>query len=105
MTNGHFETNILFTNLQACISFFMEILQDLLSAIEERGLKIGKAMFRELTGLRKPFLDKNRILHWPVLLLYAEVMSSDFIEDFCETDMVAAHLDMISISGSAFFHF
>ncbi|KAJ4728356.1 tetratricopeptide repeat protein 4-like [Melia azedarach] len=72
--------------------------KDLLSAIEERGLKIGKAMFRELTGLRKPFLDKNRILHWPVLLLYAEVMSSDFIEDFCETDMVAAHLDMIRLS-------
>uniref|UniRef100_A0A2N9HIY6 Uncharacterized protein n=1 Tax=Fagus sylvatica TaxID=28930 RepID=A0A2N9HIY6_FAGSY len=56
--------------------------KDLVSAIEDRGLKIGKAMFRELTGLRKPALDKNNILHWPVLLLYAEVMSSDFIEDF-----------------------
>lgn len=67
--------------------------KDLVSAIEDRGLKIGKAMFRELTGLRKPALDKNNILHWPVLLLYAEVMSSDFIEDFCETDMFSAHLD------------
>lgn len=54
-------------------------------------------MFGELVGLRKPVLDKNKILHWPVLLLYAEVMSSDFIEDFCETDMFLAHLDMISI--------
>lgn len=53
-------------------------------------------MFRELVGLRKPVLDKDKILHWPVLLLYAEVMSSDFIEDFCETDMFSAHLDMIS---------
>lgn len=53
-------------------------------------------MFQELTGLRKPVLDRNNILHWPVLLLYAEVMSSDFIEDFCETDIFAAHLDMIS---------
>ncbi|KAH9785080.1 TPR REGION domain-containing protein [Citrus sinensis] len=61
--------------------------KNLLSAIEDRGLKIGKATFQELTGLRKPFLDKNNILHWPVLLLYAEVMSSDFIEDFCETDI------------------
>ncbi|KAF7804586.1 tetratricopeptide repeat protein 4-like protein [Senna tora] len=70
--------------------------KELVSAIETRGLKIGKAMFQELTGLKKPVLDKNNILHWPVLLLYAEVMSSDFIEDFCETDMFTVHLDMIS---------
>ncbi|WRX10830.1 hypothetical protein QQP08_003317 [Theobroma cacao] len=70
--------------------------KDLVSAIEGRSLKIGKAMYRELTGLRKPELDKNGILHWPVLLLYAEVMSSDFIEDFCETEMFSAHLDIIS---------
>lgn len=69
--------------------------KELVSAIENRGLKIGKAMYRELTGLRKPVLDKNNILHWPVLLLYAEVMSSDFIEDFCEADMVSVHLDMM----------
>ncbi|KAM1007387.1 hypothetical protein COP2_004090 [Malus domestica] len=56
--------------------------KDLVSAIEGRGMKLGKAMYRELTGLRKPVLDKNNMLHWPVLLLYAEVMSSDFIEDF-----------------------
>lgn len=72
-------------------------MQELATAIEKRGLKIGKPMFQELTGVRKPVLDKNNILHWPVLLLYAEVMSSDFIEDFCETDMFADHLDMISI--------
>ncbi len=53
-------------------------------------------MFQELIGLRKPVIDKNKIIHWPVLLLYAEVMSSDFIEDFCETDMFSTHLDMIS---------
>ncbi|KAF9688486.1 hypothetical protein SADUNF_Sadunf02G0202000 [Salix dunnii] len=61
--------------------------KDLLSAIEDRGLKMGKPMFGELVGLRKPVLDKNKILHWPALLLYAEVMSSDLIEDFCETDI------------------
>ncbi|XVF21481.1 hypothetical protein REPUB_Repub12eG0094100 [Reevesia pubescens] len=49
--------------------------KDLVSAIEDRRLKLGSAMYRELTGLRKPVLDKNGILHWPVLLLYAEVMS------------------------------
>ncbi|XP_020227382.1 tetratricopeptide repeat protein 4 homolog [Cajanus cajan] len=69
--------------------------KELVSAIEYRGLKIGKAVYRELTGLRKPVLDKSNILHWPVILLYAEVMSSDFIEDFCETDMFSVHLDMI----------
>ncbi|KAG4174642.1 hypothetical protein ERO13_A11G134300v2 [Gossypium hirsutum] len=69
--------------------------KDLVSAIEDRRLKLGNAMYRELTGLRKPVLDKNGILHWPVLLLYAEFMSSDFIEDFCETDMFSAHLDIM----------
>ncbi|KAF5741807.1 tetratricopeptide repeat-containing family protein [Tripterygium wilfordii] len=72
--------------------------KNLHSAIEDRGLKMGMATFRELVGLRKPLLDKDKILHWPVLLLYPEVMSSDFIEDFCETDMFSAHLDMISSS-------
>lgn len=78
-------------------------MQHLVSAIENRGLKIGKAVFQELTGLRKPILDTNNILHWPVLLLYAEVMSSDFIEDFCETDIFSAHLDMVSIFPEFFY--
>ncbi|XP_065874500.1 uncharacterized protein [Euphorbia lathyris] len=72
----------------------------LLSAFEDRGLKIGKPMFQELVGPRKPVLDKNKILHWPVLILYPEVMSSDFIEDFCETDMFSAHLDMMFSENS-----
>ncbi|KAL2900333.1 Tetratricopeptide repeat protein 4-like protein [Bienertia sinuspersici] len=42
-----------------------------------------QAMYRELIGLKKPIIDKSKILHWPVLLLYPEVMSSDIIEDFC----------------------
>ncbi|KAF9610678.1 hypothetical protein IFM89_023934 [Coptis chinensis] len=70
--------------------------KDLASAIEDRGLKLGRAMYQELTGLKKPILDVNNILHWPVLLLYAEVMSSDIIEDFCETETFSFHLDMIS---------
>ncbi|KAM7496160.1 hypothetical protein LguiA_020574 [Lonicera macranthoides] len=73
----------------------------LVSAIEDRGLKMGRAMYQELIGLKKPLLDKDNILHWPVLLLYAEVMSSDLIEDFCETDMFSSHLDMISFCECA----
>ncbi|XP_070012480.1 uncharacterized protein LOC107777449 [Nicotiana tabacum] len=71
----------------------------LVSAFETRRLKIEKAMYQELTGQKKPTLDRNNILHWPVLLLYPEVMSSDFIEDFCETDMFSAHLDMMFSEG------
>ncbi|XP_064999501.1 uncharacterized protein LOC135633674 [Musa acuminata AAA Group] len=69
--------------------------KELSSAMENRGLKLGKGLYQELTGIRKPVLDKSGILHWPVLLLYAEVMSSDFIEDFCETDMFSSHLDIM----------
>jgi tetratricopeptide (TPR) repeat protein len=74
--------------------------KDLVSAIDERGLKIGKAVYQKLTGLKKPVLDKNKILRWPVLLLYAEVMSSDFIEDFCEMETFSTHLDMVFAENS-----
>ncbi|XP_074557945.1 uncharacterized protein LOC141813853 [Curcuma longa] len=70
------------------------------SALENRGLKFGKAQYQELTGVRKPVLDKSGILHWSVILLYAEVMSSDFIEDFCETDVFSSHLDMMFSESS-----
>ncbi|XP_039013720.1 tetratricopeptide repeat protein 4 homolog [Hibiscus syriacus] len=80
---------------EAQVSKALAEAKELVSAIEDRRLKLGNAMYRELTGLRKPVLDKNGIFHWPVLLLYAEVMSSDFIEDFCETDMFSAHLDIM----------
>ncbi|GLT54000.1 hypothetical protein SLA2020_272340 [Shorea laevis] len=43
---------------EAQVSRAVSEAKDLVSAIEDRGLKIGKAMFRELTGLRKPALDK-----------------------------------------------
>ncbi|XP_047330946.1 tetratricopeptide repeat protein 4 homolog [Impatiens glandulifera] len=69
--------------------------QDLLSAIGDRKLKIGKSAFQELTALKKPRLDKDKVLHWPLLLLYPEFMTSDIIEDFCETDMFSMHLNMM----------
>jgi hypothetical protein len=41
------------------------------------------------------------VLHCPVvLLLYPEVMSSDFIKDFPETDLFSQHLDVISLKSS-----
>jgi hypothetical protein len=44
--------------------------------MEKRGVKLGKAAYQELTGVKKPKLDEQGVLHWPVLLLYPEVMSS-----------------------------
>ncbi|KAL6636897.1 hypothetical protein ACP70R_024469 [Stipagrostis hirtigluma subsp. patula] len=67
--------------------------KDLAAAMEKRGMKLGKAVYQELTGVKKPKLDEQGVLHWPVLLLYPEVMSSDFIEDFSETDTFSPHLD------------
>ncbi|CAN6476679.1 unnamed protein product [Victoria cruziana] len=68
--------------------------KDMVCALESRHLRMGRARCHELTRVKKPRLE-NDILHWPVLLLYAEVMSSDFIEDFCEVDTFSAHLDMM----------
>ncbi|KAL3531176.1 hypothetical protein ACH5RR_010498 [Cinchona calisaya] len=60
---------------EAEVSKAVAAVKDLASAFEEREIKMGKALYQELTGVKKPTLDKNNILHWPVLLLYAEVMS------------------------------
>ncbi|KAK1644009.1 hypothetical protein QYE76_061814 [Lolium multiflorum] len=67
--------------------------KDLTTALERRKLRLGKAAFQELTGVKKPELDSMCVLHWPVLLLYPEVMSSDFIKDFPETELFSQHLD------------
>lgn len=70
--------------------------QELATVLESRKVKVGKATYRQITGSRKPWLDSSGMLHWPVLLLHGEVMVSDFIEDFCETDLFLGHLDLIS---------
>ncbi|OEL31275.1 hypothetical protein BAE44_0007711, partial [Dichanthelium oligosanthes] len=46
--------------------------KDLAAAMEKRGVKLGKAAYQELTGVKKPKLDEQGVLHWPVLLLYPE---------------------------------
>ncbi|EPS72897.1 hypothetical protein M569_01860, partial [Genlisea aurea] len=77
------------------VSNSLRAAEELVSALGDRKIKMGKPMYQELTGTKKPVLDNNSIIHWPVLLLYPEVMSSDFIEDFCEADMFSLHLDMM----------
>lgn len=74
--------------------------KDLVAAIEKRKLRLGKTAFQELTGVKKPKLDDQGVLHWPVLLLYPEVMSGDIIEDFSETDLFSQHLDVMFSASS-----
>ncbi|KAH7316173.1 hypothetical protein KP509_21G081100 [Ceratopteris richardii] len=69
--------------------------QVLASIILDRGVSVGNPDYEENTAHRRPWLDDSKLLHWPVLLLYPESMASDFIEDFCEFDTFAAHLDNI----------
>ncbi|ERN12934.1 tetratricopeptide repeat protein 4 homolog isoform X3 [Amborella trichopoda] len=57
---------------KAQVSEALASAKDLVSAMESRHLKMGKAMYQVLTGMKKATLDKSNILHWPVLLLYAE---------------------------------
>ncbi|KAF0915168.1 hypothetical protein E2562_034080 [Oryza meyeriana var. granulata] len=78
---------------RAKVSQAVSAAKDLAAAIEKRGFTLGKAEYQELTGVKKPKLDEQGVLHWPVALLYPEVMSSDFIEDFPETDTFVPHLD------------
>ncbi|TKV91333.1 hypothetical protein SEVIR_9G089500v4 [Setaria viridis] len=74
--------------------------KDLAASVEKRGVKLGEPAYQELTGVKKPKLDEQGVLHWPVLLLYPEVMSSDFIEDFPETDTFSPHLDVMFSESS-----
>ncbi len=55
-----------------------------------------RAQFRLfVTGSRRPFLDPEGLVHWPVLFFYPENMQSDAIEDFCEADSLSDHLDVM----------
>ena len=37
-------------------------------------------------GNKKPYLDQEGLLHWPVLFMYPEVMQNDVVEDVAEAD-------------------
>ncbi|GBG63184.1 hypothetical protein CBR_g36953 [Chara braunii] len=67
----------------------------IVNALSKRKVKIGPEAFREWTGGKRPWLDSDEILHFPVVLLYGEVMTADLIEDFSETDRFSAHLNQM----------
>ncbi|CAI7887543.1 unnamed protein product [Closterium sp. NIES-54] len=64
----------------------------LAACITQRGVRMGRAAYKALSGARKPWADETGAVHWPVVVVYPEVMSSDLIEDACETDTLAVHV-------------
>ncbi|KAL3517753.1 hypothetical protein ACH5RR_020342 [Cinchona calisaya] len=58
---------------EAEVSRAVTAVKDMVSAFEERKVKMGKFLYQELIGVKKPTSDKNNILHWPALLLYPEL--------------------------------
>lgn len=69
--------------------------QLLAGALRHRSIRMGRALYKEHTGGKKPWLDASGLLHWPVVLLYPESMTSDIVEDFCETDLLVNHIDVM----------
>eukprot|EP00246_Nothoceros_aenigmaticus_P015022 TRINITY_DN6027_c0_g1_i1.p1 TRINITY_DN6027_c0_g1~~TRINITY_DN6027_c0_g1_i1.p1 ORF type:complete len:393 (-),score=63.74 TRINITY_DN6027_c0_g1_i1:269-1447(-) len=72
----------------------------LVSALTSRNIRLGNALYTEKSQGRGPWLDSSQILHWPVLLLYGELMTSDLVEDFCEIESFSVHLDEMFGKGS-----
>ena len=46
-------------------------------------------------GDHKPFLDGEGLAHWPMLFVYPEAHQTDEVQDVCETDTLAEHLDVM----------
>lgn len=73
--------------------------KQLAAALTLRGYKLTLPEFK--VGARKPYLDADGSVHWPVLFMYPETGQQDVIEDWHEDDPVEAHLDVVS-SGVEF---
>ena len=46
-------------------------------------------------GDRKPEVDADGLVHWPVMFVYPETMQTDAVEDFMEADNLQQHLDVM----------
>eukprot|EP00958_Prasinococcus_capsulatus_P028240 scaffold6454_cov229-Prasinococcus_capsulatus_cf.AAC.3 len=65
----------------------------IVSAISHRKLRVGSGHWRVEEA--PPFVDEQGALHWPVNMVYGEVMSVDVIQDFNENHTFGAHLDQM----------
>ncbi|KAL6779418.1 CNS1 [Auxenochlorella protothecoides x Auxenochlorella symbiontica] len=64
----------------------------LATAMLEKGWRVGRPQFS--VGNRKPSIDADGAIHWPVIFFYPEAsMQQDVIEDFSVTDTFRDHLD------------
>ena len=66
----------------------------LAGAIAARGWKVTLPQVR-IESTSRPLLDEEGLMHWPVLIIYPENMQQDAIEDFCESESFADHLDVM----------
>jgi hypothetical protein len=48
-------------------------------------------------GDKKPYVDQEGCMHWPVMLVYPETGQQDVIQDWHEDDLVEDHLDVVSV--------
>lgn len=48
-----------------------------------------------VAGNRKPGVDEDGLVHWPVMFVYPETMQTDAVEDFLEADSLQQHLDIM----------
>lgn len=68
--------------------------------MQTRGIKFKESIEVEMDKSQKAvaqfgakvFLDDQKLLHWPVMLMYPEHQQSDYIKDFCEGHSFEAHL-------------
>lgn len=57
----------------------------LAECILSRGWRVGRPQFT--IGDRRPVLDEDGLVHWPVLFFYPEAgMQQDSVDDVCEED-------------------
>lgn len=61
--------------------------------ISLRNWQIGKPQLS--IGDRKPVVDDEGLVHWPVMFVYPETMQTDAVEDFAEADSLQQHLDIM----------
>ena len=67
-------------------------------------MKLGEASYQELTGVKKPKLNEQGVLHWPVLLLYPEVMSVISLRIFRRRTLfhILLSSDLLKLHGAFF---
>ncbi|KAL4450020.1 hypothetical protein ABPG77_010689 [Micractinium sp. CCAP 211/92] len=66
----------------------------LAECILSRGWRVGRPQFT--IGDRRPALDEDGLVHWPVLFFYPEAgMQQDSVDDVCEEDRFKDHLDLM----------